>query len=189
MLPMLVVGLAAVVLPVFGFAQEVSIADRVAQCGACHGKDGNSRTMNIPSLAGQPEFFLLNQLVLMREGVRRIESMAPYVKDLKDTDIEALAKHFAGLEPRASDEKIDPVLAKRGSELAAALRCTSCHLPDLAGRQQIPRLARQRMDYLIHSMKEFRDNRRSGADTLMSNVVAGLRDDDLIALAHYSAAP
>jgi cytochrome c553 len=43
------------------------------------------------------------------------------------------------------------------------------------------------VDYLIYSMKEFRDNKRSGADTLMSNAVAGLSDDDLTALAHYTA--
>ena len=36
------------------------------------------------SLAGQPAFFVLNQLFLMREGVRKVEAMAPIVKDLKD---------------------------------------------------------------------------------------------------------
>jgi cytochrome c553 len=51
----------------------------------------------------------------------------------------------------------------------------------------MPRLAKQRVDYLIHSLKEFRDNKRSGADTLMSNVVIGVSDDDLAALAHYAA--
>jgi hypothetical protein len=29
----------------------------------------------------------------------------------------------------------------------------------------MPRLAKQRVDYMIHAMKEFRDNKRSGADT------------------------
>jgi len=82
---------------------------------------------------------------------------------------------------------VDPALVQRGGELAVKLRCASCHLPNLAGRQQIPRLAKQRVDYLIHSMKEFRDNKRSGADTLMSNVVAGLSDSELTALAHYAA--
>ena len=141
----------------------------------------------MPSLAGQPEFFVLNQLVLMREGVRQVEAMKPLVKDLKDADIDALAKHFAKLEPKASAEIIDPGLVQRGSELAVRLRCGSCHLPDLSGQQQIPRLARQRVDYLIHSMKEYRDNKRSGADTFMSNVVAGLSDAEIEALAHYSA--
>jgi cytochrome c553 len=36
-------------------------------------------------------------------------------------------------------------------------------------------------------MKEFRDNTRSGADTLMSNIVIGVSDADLAALAHFAA--
>jgi cytochrome c553 len=158
-----------------------------AACGLCHGDDGNSKLKNMPSLAGQPEFFILNQLVLMREGVRSIDAMKPIVKDLKDTDIQELATYFAKLEPKASAETIDPALVQRGAELAVKQRCGSCHLPDLSGQQQIPRLARQRVDYLIHSLTEYRDNKRSGADTFMSNVVAGLSDADIEALAHYSA--
>ena len=67
------------------------------------------------------------------------------------------------------------------------MRCGSCHLPTLAGQEQMPRLAKQRIDYLIHSMQSFRDDTRSGADTLMSSVVAGRSDADLAALAHYAA--
>ena len=123
----------------------------------------------------------------MREGVRRIDVMMPLVKDLKDDEIIALAKHFAGLAPKASDEPIDPALVKRGAELAVSLRCGSCHLPTLAGQQQMPRLAKQRVDYMIYAMRAFRDDTRSGADTQMSSVVFGVSDADLAALAHYAA--
>jgi cytochrome c553 len=51
----------------------------------------------------------------------------------------------------------------------------------------MPRLAKQRLDYLVHALKQFRDNTRSGADTLMSNVVIGVSDADVVALAHYAA--
>jgi cytochrome c553 len=163
------------------------LPERIAQCGICHGEDGNSRMEQIPSLAGQPEFFILNQLFLMREGVRQVDPMMPFVKELKDEDMDALAKHFTKLAPKASDEKIDPALAQRGEELAGPLRCASCHLPDLSGQNQMPRLAKQRVDYLIHSLKEYRDNTRTGSDTLMNNVVAGRSDVDLAALAHYAA--
>ena len=169
-------------------AEPVSPAERIKLCGACHGEDGNSRTPNIPSLAGQPEFFLVNQLYLFREGIRKVPGMSELLKDLKDSDLVAMANHFAGLEAKPSDEKIDPALVKRGATLAEPLRCASCHLESLAGQQQMPRLAKQRVDYLIHSMTQFRDGTRSGADTLMSNVVSGLSDDDLAALAHYAAA-
>jgi cytochrome c553 len=151
------------------------VAERITQCSACHGEDGNSRIPNIPSLAGQPEFYLTNQLFLFREGVRTVPGMSE------------LLTHFAALEPKASDEAIDPALVKRGAALIEPMRCVSCHLPSLAGQEQMPRLAKQRVDYLIHSLKEFRDNTRTGADTLMSNVVIGASNDDLAALAHYAA--
>ncbi|HWP26820.1 MAG TPA: c-type cytochrome [Xanthobacteraceae bacterium] len=167
--------------------QSLSFEERIAQCKACHGQDGNSRMEKIPSIAGQPEFFILNQLVLMREGVRRVAAMAEAVKGLTDAEIEALAKYFANRPARASDEPIDPELVKRGAELATKLRCGSCHAANMTGHQQIPRLAGQRVDYLIASLKDYRDNTRSGADTLMSVVVQGLSDADLAALAHYAA--
>ncbi|HEY1360600.1 MAG TPA: c-type cytochrome [Xanthobacteraceae bacterium] len=181
-------GLAAALMSVTcAVAQSTPLAERIAACGACHGDDGNSRMENIPSLAGQPEFFLLNQLILMREGVRRIEVMPPFVKDLTDADAEALAKHFSKLTPRASPEPTDPTLVKRGAEIADQRLCRSCHLPTLAGQDQMPRLAKQRIDYLILTMKSYRDSPRPGADTAMSAGVAGLSDTDIAALAHYAA--
>ena len=163
------------------------LAERIQQCAGCHGEDGNSRMEKIPSLAGQPDFFLQNQLVLMREGVRPIEAMAPFVKGLTDDEIVALARHFAGLEPKPSGEPVDASLVRRGAELATRLRCGSCHLPTLAGQQQMPRVAKQRIDYTFETLKAFRDDKRSGADTLMSAAVYGVSDADLMALAHYAA--
>ena len=168
-------------------AQSVPLAERISRCTSCHGDDGNSRTANMPSIAGQPQFFLLNQIVLMREGVRKVEAMTPFVKDLKDDDIQALATHFSNLPSKPSGEPIDEQLVKRGAELADARRCGSCHLPNLAGQLQMPRLAKQRVDYLFQSLKEYRDSTRAGADTAMSANIAGLSDADLVALAHYSA--
>lgn len=168
-------------------AESVPLAERVAQCNACHGKDGNSETELTPSLAGQPEFFLLNQIILFREGVRAIEPMRSLVKDFSDDEIVALAQHYAKLPPRRTAEPVDTELAKRGAELSAKLRCASCHLPTLAGEEQMPRLAGQRIDYMLAQLKAYRDSTRSGADALMSNAVANVPDRDLAALAHYAA--
>jgi cytochrome c553 len=184
----LVFALAAVVLFAASLAAEgASLDERVSACAGCHGEDGNSRTENIPSLAGQPQFFLLMQLVLMREGVRRADGMAALINDLKDDELEKLASHFARLPPRSSEEAIDPALAKRGEQLALSRRCSSCHMPTMSGHQQIPRLAKQRIDYLVATLKSYRDNLRPGADTAMSANIAGASDDDIVALAHYVA--
>ncbi len=184
----LVLGLAAAVFCAgSAFAQNVSLAERIQLCASCHGEDGSSRIEKIPSLAGQPEFRVLVQLILMREGVRKVETMEAIVKDMKDDEMDALAKHFAKLPPKPSGEPIDASLVRRGAVLAKQRNCVSCHLPTLAGQQQIPRLAKQRVDYLIQALKEFRDSKRSGSDTLMNGAVAGLSDADLTALAHYAA--
>jgi len=184
----LILGLAAAFLSIgCAAADNIPLAERTAQCGGCHGEDGNSRLEKVPSLAGQPAFFVMNQLFLMRENVRRVEAMMPFVKDLKDDELTALAQHYASLEAKPSDEAIDRSVIERGAELARSLRCGSCHLPTFAGQEQMPRVAKQRVDYLIEALKSYRDNTRSGAETLMSATVAGLPDADLVALAHYSA--
>jgi cytochrome c553 len=183
----LLLGLAAATIPISGAGAQGGVAERIKQCAACHGEDGNSQMPNLPSLAGQPEFFIINQLFLMREGVRKVDAMAALVKDLKDDDLQALAKHYAALTPKPSGEPIDPALVQRGIELAATRRCGSCHQPTLTGADQIPRIAKQRIDYLIAVLKELRDGKRPGADTLMSQAVAGFSDADLIALAHFAA--
>jgi cytochrome c553 len=164
-----------------------TLAERVQLCGTCHGEKGNSTMENTPSLAGQPELFITNQLILMREGVRKSEIMAPFVKGLKDDVIIALAAHYAKLPPVSEDATVDAELVKRGAGLSAALRCGSCHLPDYSGREQMPRLTHQRMDYLILTLTQYRDGTRSGIDTSMNGVMYGVSDQDIRALAHYLA--
>jgi cytochrome c553 len=168
-------------------AQNATFAEKLQLCSACHGDDGNSKMEKVPSLAGQPAFFILNQLFLMREGVRIVEAMTPIVKDLKDDDLIKLSEHFAKLAAKKSDEPLDPALAKRGAEVSTERRCGSCHLPSLAGQEQMPRVAKQRIDYLIVTLKSYRDSPRPGADTAMSAAIAGATDADIAALAHYAA--
>jgi cytochrome c553 len=183
-----VLGLAAAIFWAgLAAAQPMPFEERVKLCAGCHGEDGNSQIEMVPSLAGQPEFFVTNQLILMREGVRKVAAMAPFVKDLKDAEIVALARLYAKLAPKPSDEKVDSALVARGAALAVERRCGSCHLPTLAGQEQMPRLAKQRIDYMIYAMQAFRDDTRSGADTAMTATILGLSDADLTALAHYAA--
>ena len=185
----LILGLAAAGLFGVGsaFAQNAPTADKLQLCGACHGEDGNSKMEKIPSLAGQPAFFIFNQLFLMREGVRKIEAMAPIVKDLKDEDLQALSEHYSKLPARRSAEPLDPALVTRGQEISNQRRCGSCHRADFSGVDQVPRIAKQRIDYLIQSLTEFRDTTRAGGDTAMSANLARATDSDIVALAHYAA--
>jgi len=161
--------------------------ERLAVCGGCHGANGQSATPGTPSLAGQPKTFIENQLVIMREGLRDVPVMKPFVVDLKDADISALAAHFAALPARAPAPAPQPDKARAGAALAQRLLCGSCHLPSYAGQQQVPRLAGQDEPYLVQSMKQFRDQPGPGRDTIMAATLRGLSDDELAQLAHHLA--
>lgn len=167
------------------FAQ--TLEERLTQCKACHGETGNSLLEKVPSIAAQPEFFLLNQLVLMREGVRKVEAMADVVKGLQDSEIQTLSAFFTKQSAERTPEKIDLELVRKGAALSQKMRCESCHGENLQGETQIPRIAGQRIDYMLDVMKAFRDNKREGADTNMTAAVFGASDADLEALAHYAA--
>jgi cytochrome c553 len=170
-----------------GLGAADPVAERIQQCGTCHGEKGVSKMENTPSLAGQPALFLTNQLILMRERLRKSEIMAPFVVGLKDDEAVALAEHYAGLRPESSAEAVDASLVAAGKELAAKLRCGSCHLPGYEGREQMPRLAGQRLDYLVLSLTAYREGTRSGIDTSMNGIMYGVSDGEIRALAHYLA--
>ena len=91
----------------------------------------------------------------------------------------------SGRRPRGD---IVPDLVKRGEEVAAVHRCGVCHLPDYAGREQIPRLAGQRQDYLIKTMRDYKAGERSGLDGMMTAVLHNVSDEEVQALAAYLAA-
>lgn len=156
-------------------------------CAGCHGESGTSELEMTPSLAGQPETYLFNQLFLFREGLRRVEAMTQAVQGMSDDDLQDLAAHFAGQTLSAKVEPPEPAKQERGAALSQQYRCGSCHLPNYAGRVQMPRLAGQREDYLLHAMRQYRDNQRAGIDTSMAAVLYGVSDDDLAVLAHYLA--
>jgi len=168
-------------------ADAQTLQERLQLCGTCHGENGVSKMEKTPSLAGQPELFLTNQLILMRDKLRKSEVMEPFVKGLTDPDVIALSAHYAKLEPQGSGETVDQTLAAQGAELAQKLFCPSCHLPSYAGREQMPRLALQRLDYLVESLTAYREGRRSGIDTSMNAVMYGASDQDIRALANYLA--
>ena len=162
--------------------------ERVRACGACHGEDGNSRSAGIPSIAGQPKTFLETQLVLFREGVRPAPPQKQRtVTGLDDRQISAIAAFLSERPTRVEPGEGDPPLLDRGRAVARQFGCGGCHLPDFRGRGQIPRLARQREDYLVEAMTAFRDSRRLGGDTIMALTLHGVSDADIRALAHYLA--
>jgi cytochrome c553 len=163
-----------------------SMDERFTVCLACHGADGLSRIPETPSLGGQPSFFVVAQLFLFREGRRDNAAMVAAAKGLTNSDLTAFAERVLRLPPPPAPEDLaDPARFARGRTLTLRHPCGVCHNPDFSGREQMPRLANQREEYLLRSMREYKSGARLGYGGAMSQELAGLTDQDLIDLAHF----
>lgn len=179
-------GLLLAALPAVAHAQ--SFEARLAACLACHGAAGASSIPGTPSLGGQPAFFLITQLFLFREGRRDNEAMTAAAKPLTNDDLRAFADAIATLPPPSPPATPpDPARFARGRARAGQRFCGACHVADYSGREQVPRLANQREEYLLAVMRGFRAGTRIGYGPAMSEALVGLADEDFRDIAHYLA--
>src|SRR5262245_11654534 len=114
--------------------------------------------------------------------------MAEAARPLGNADIHEMADRIARLAPPSPPgDPPEPARAERGRALAARHHCAVCHNPDFSGREQMPRLANQREDYLVKAMREYKSGARVGWGGTMAQELVPLSDDDLVDLAHFLA--
>lgn len=165
-----------------------SLQDKIAQCAACHGEDGQSKDPNIPHIGGQPKLFVMYQLFFYREGRRKSAEMNTIAKELSDSELDAIATYVSKLPPSAAVSGTpDDARYQRGAKLAQERICASCHNADYSGREQMPRLAGQHPEYTLKALQDYRAGVRIGTQAAMPETVRGLTDEALGDLAHYLA--
>ena len=114
--------------------------------------------------------------------------MIEQARGMSNDDLRAFADAISKLPPPLPPtDKADPLRFERGRALAAQHRCGVCHNPDFSGREQMPRLANQREDYLLKAMREFASGKRLGYGAAMTQELSGLSGADLADLAHFFA--
>src|SRR3954447_24704465 len=130
-------------------AQAETLDERAAPCLACHGERGQSETENTPSLGGQQPAYTLIQLFMFRVKLRVFEPMNDMAKALTDDDLRAFSEFTVNLpNPNPPADAGDQARLQRAQELAQQHRCNSCHSTDFSGKDNVPRIADQREDYL-----------------------------------------
>jgi cytochrome c553 len=163
-----------------------AIADKVQLCATCHGADGLPVVEKVPIIAGQHKSNLEIVLQEFRDGERTSDLMGPIAKNLSSDDIQALAAYFSALPWPAYREPADAASITRVQALDAVEKCISCHREGFVGYTSTPRVANQKLDYLIKTLSDFHDNKRKNMPR-MTALVRNLSADDIAAMAHYLA--
>ena len=183
----LTVFISTIVLTTLSFAAgESGQGSAGAACARCHGADGNSSGGQYPSLARQKEEYLIKQMHDFKSGARVNAQMSPLIAAFSDEQIVAIAKYYSG-ENIAKQRGIDEDLAKAGGDIAKTRGCAACHQANYRGAGVIPRLSRQKRVYLVKSMKDFRDGKRTNDNGIKTEIMKTLTDDEIKSLSHFLA--
>lgn len=176
--------LAAAVLP----AAAADLSERVAPCLACHGEKGRSEMPEVPSLGAQMAPYALIQIYLFREKQRVFEVMNEAAKGFSDDDLRQVSDFIAKLPaPAPPDDAGDPKRLEHGRALVEQYRCNICHRANLAGQDNVPRLAAQREDYLVKTLRDYKSRARIGYDASMAEVLQPIGDAEIVDLAYFIA--
>lgn len=182
--------------PSFAAGDPVAGKAKAAVCAACHGMDGNSVNPEWPTLAGQHENYLVDQLTAFQEGRRQNVLMTPMSMGLDATAKADLAAYYASQTTKVTP--VDPALADKGKKLyftgdkeRGIAACAACHGP--AGRGNgpagMPVLSGQRAAYTVAQLQAYASGDRvapSDTKTAMMHEIAKMLDGaDMLALANY----
>ena len=161
-------------------------SEKLAPCLACHGADGNSQIENVPSLGAQTAPYSLIQLFMYREKMRVNEPMNEAAKELTDDELQSMATALTTLPaPTPPDDPGDPTRLERARGLTEQNHCNVCHRPDFAGQQTVPRLAGQREDYLLKTLREYKSGARHAYEPIMLEALQPIDDAQLVEFAYY----
>lgn len=171
---------------------------QAAACAACHGQDGaTGLDPTYPSLAGQNERYLTNQLKMIRDGRRVIPLMAGQLNGKSDEDLANLAAFYAGKPSKVRQAQGDDETLARAEQIyrggiaeKGVAACTSCHAPGGDGNALAgyPHIGGQPSAYTVAQLTAYREGDRTSDEMfggMMRGVAQGLTDKEIAALADY----
>lgn len=178
-----------------------TIAQRVAACTACHGKQGRASNDGFyPRIAGKPEGYLFNQLTNFRDGRRQYPLMTYLLDHLSDAYLQEIAAYFSQQHPpypapQATDAS--PAVLERGRNLVLngdsgkkIPACIACHGQALTGvAPGIPGLIGLPRDYINSQFGAWRNGvRQAKAPDCMAQITQRLSLEDINAASSWLAA-
>lgn len=168
----------------------------VVACNNCHGAKGEGIALSsFPRIAGEPAYYIANQLKDYASGVRNNLLMSPIAKALTESEKESVAAYFASLPVPTlkPGKKAHKDMLKRGEILATVgdmklsiQACNNCHGPGGRGvAPAIPSLAGQYPGYLAQQISAWNEGKRTSSPEQMAVIAKKLNHMDTAALGAY----
>ena len=190
--------LTVTAMPALGAGDPAAGEAQALVCAACHGQDGaTGLDPTYPNLAGQNERYLLNQLMLIRDGGRNIPLMAGQLTAKSDQDLEDLAAYYASLPGKVGQAQGDDASLARaegiyrgGIAAKGVAACSACHSPSGNGNTPAgyPDIGGQPSAYTVAQLTAYREGTRTTDEAygaMMRGVAQGLTDKEIAVLADY----
>ncbi len=155
-------------------------------CAGCHGTNGGSAGLTMPSLASQSKTAIVDAMKKFKSGERPSTVMGRLAKGYTDAEFDAMAEFFSSQKFHPTTQVVDAAKVKRGAELQEA-NCSRCHLEDgKEGKDDTPVMASQWLTYLQMQMDLYQSGARKMPEK-MAEKVKPLSKQDIEALLHFYA--
>lgn len=155
-------------------------------CNGCHGPEGVSAGISIPSIAGLNFRYFMRTMLKFRKGERASTIMDRIVRGYEISELRKISRYFAALEWGNAAAGLDGDKVRRGGKIHDEL-CEECH--EKNGRHQdkdIPRISGQAPDYLYLQMLDYHAGMQAMPQPdKMKERLETLKVDDLEALSHF----
>jgi cytochrome c553 len=183
---------------VASFSVPDTMAQRMAGCVVCHGKEGRATNQGyFPRIAGKPAGYLYNQLANFRDGRRNYGPMNAMLRYLSADYLHEIADYFAALDlpyPSPQTTGAAPGLIERGEALVRRgdparniPPCAACHGDALTGvAPAIPGLLGLPRDYINGELGAWREKiRHAQAPDCMAQIAGRIDPGDVAAVSTF----
>lgn len=168
------------------------VSDIARDCNQCHGTDGVSREIDVPTISGMSAFVLEDYLLTYQDGARPCHeskyrsgdvdrpatSMCEIADQLTEDEITAVAEFYSGRPFVPAQQEFDAEKAAAGTSIHRR-DCEKCHT-DNAGNAEDDAgiMAGQWMPYLRQVFEDYSSGEREMVEEKMRDKFEGLSDED-----------
>jgi len=188
---------SVLILSIPGFA-TADTAAIMEGCDGCHGDKGVSQSADIPSIAGIPEFVLVDAMYIYQDEARpcaeseyrhgdisrAATTMCAVAAELSEDDIDAVSAEYGAMGWTKATQDFDADLAAAGKAVHDNA-CDRCHSE--AGTNaddEASMLGGQQMGYMRDTFAQYADESREQPSKMKEKLDA-LSADDVEALVNY----